>query len=87
MDQSKSGSMEKLQKESVVTCSRFKLMEKLKINKLTKLKKEATENIDTKDGISDNTISLTERTPNNSPRKQYPTRHQKPVKRYELEDK
>ena len=62
-------------------------MEKLKINKLTKLKKEATENIDTKDDISDNTISLTERTPNNSPRKQYPTRHQKPVKRYELEDK
>ena len=81
--------MEKLQKELVVTCLRFKLMEKLKINKLTKLKKEATENIDidTKDDIWDNTIPLTERTPNNSPRKQYPTRHQKPVKRYGLEDK
>ena len=50
-------------------------MEKLRINKLTKLKKEATENIDTKDDISDNTIPLTERTPNNSLRKQYPTRH------------
>ena len=38
-----------------------------------------TENIDTKDDLWDNAIALTEPTPNNSPRKQYPIRNQKPA--------
>ena len=46
-----------------------------------------TEKSDTKYDIRDDTIPLTEPTPNNSARKWYPTRNQKPAIRYGFEDK
>ena len=49
-------------------------------------KSQTTENSDTKDGIWDNTIPLTEPTPDNSPGKRYLTGDRKSVWRYGFED-
>ena len=50
-------------------------------------KKQATENIDTRDDIWDNTIPLTESIQKNSPRKRYSARNWNPTIRYGFEDK
>ena len=73
-----------------MSCTMCKVLinEKIDDKHIDQIKKsQMTEKSDTKYDIRDDTIPLTEPTPNNSARKWYPTRNQKPVIRYVFEDK
>lgn len=79
--------MVKVQKESAVKWTWSYKMKKLKIKIQIKLKKPNNWKQFYQDYIWNNTIPLTKPTPINSPRKQYPTRNQKPVMKYGFDDK